>query len=32
MTCAGSKQVDVANAHTRDLEIQDRYGVKYMAY
>ena len=28
----GLKQVDVANAHTRDLEIQDRYGVKYMAY
>ena len=28
----GLKKVDVANAHARGLEIQDRYGVKYMAY
>lgn len=28
----GLTQADVAGAHSRDLEIQDRYGVKYMAY
>ncbi len=28
----GLTRVDVAQAHTRDIEIQDRYGVKYMAY
>ena len=28
----GVKAEDVADAHRRDIEIQDRYGVKYMAY
>ena len=28
----GAKAEDVADAHRRDVEIQDRYGVKYMAY
>ena len=28
----GMKQEDVAEAHRRDVEIQDRHGVKYMAY
>src|SRR5947209_20157223 len=28
----GMSAVDVADAHSKDLEIQDRYGVKYMAY
>ena len=28
----GLKGVDVANAHRKDLEVQGRYGVKYMAY
>jgi class 3 adenylate cyclase len=28
----GMTSEDVAEAHRRDLEIQDRYGVKYMAY
>ena len=28
----GLKAEDVANAHRRDLEVQDKYGVKYMAY
>jgi hypothetical protein len=27
----GVKAEDVADAHRRDIEIQDRYGVKYMA-
>jgi class 3 adenylate cyclase len=28
----GLTQMDVAQAHSRDVEIQSRYGVKYMAY
>src|SRR5271165_2220365 len=28
----GMTSVDVAEAHRKDLEIQERYGVKYMAY
>jgi class 3 adenylate cyclase len=28
----GLKKVDVAEAHRRDVEIHDQYGVKYMAY
>jgi class 3 adenylate cyclase len=28
----GAKAEDVANAHRRDIDIQDRLGVKYMAY
>ena len=28
----GMKQADVAEAHRRDVDIQDRHGVKYMAY
>jgi class 3 adenylate cyclase len=28
----GATAEDVANAHRRDLEVQDRHGVKYMAY
>ena len=28
----GAKAEDVAEAHRKDIEIQDRYGVKYMAY
>jgi hypothetical protein len=28
----GLKRADVAEAHRRDLEVQDRHGVKYMAY
>src|SRR6478752_1356240 len=28
----GMKADDVAKAHRRDVDIQDRYGVKYMAY
>jgi Protein of unknown function (DUF4242) len=28
----GTKADDVAEAHRRDVDIQDRYGVKYMAY
>ena len=28
----GMRAVDVANAHSKDLEVQERHGVKYMAY
>jgi class 3 adenylate cyclase len=28
----GSTQADVAEAHRKDLEVQDRHGVKYLAY
>jgi hypothetical protein len=28
----GMKHADVAEAHRRDVDIQDRHGVKYMAY
>src|SRR6476659_43362 len=28
----GAKPEDVAEAHRRDIDIQDRHGVKYMAY
>jgi class 3 adenylate cyclase len=28
----GMTRFDVADAHRRDLEVQDKYGVKYMAY
>jgi class 3 adenylate cyclase len=28
----GLRQADVADAHSKDVEIQDRYGVKYMTY
>ena len=28
----GLKADDVAEAHRRDVDIQDRHGVKYMAY
>ena len=28
----GAKAADVAEAHRKDLEIQDKYGVKYMTY
>jgi len=28
----GLKEVDVADAHRKDIDIQDRHGVKYMAY
>ena len=28
----GAKPEDVAEAHRRDVDIQDRHGVKYMAY
>ena len=28
----GLRQADVADAHRKDVEIQDRYGVKYMTY
>ena len=28
----GMTSVDVAEAHRKDLEIQERYGVRYMAY
>ena len=28
----GATAEDVAEAHRRDLEIQDKYGVKYMSY
>jgi Protein of unknown function (DUF4242) len=29
---SGLKADDVAEAHRRDVDIQDRHGVKYMAY
>ncbi len=29
---SGLTRADVASAHNKDIEIQDRYGVKYMAY
>ena len=28
----GTTAADVAGAHARDLEVQDRYGVKYLNY
>lgn len=28
----GTTAADVAGAHARDLEVQDRYGVKYISY